>query len=185
MLHAPRGLAIVVVASLLVPCAACRSVSRAGNAMAGHAAAPSAIDGAYVRGAGTPSVPDPRDCNGNALDGRETDVRTSRDHCGACGAACRGSCVDGVCAPSPSAAPPPSTACTVDDDCTIARFDAAAATPCCTCNLVAITKSAASTLGCGSTSDAGAPLSMLCVLSCLQPSGVTARCTAGECRLSR
>ena len=43
-------------------------------------------------------APDYRDCNHNVLDGRETDVKTSNAHCGACDHPCeKGSCERGVC----------------------------------------------------------------------------------------
>ena len=38
------------------------------------------------------------DCDGNTTNGCETDLGTSRLHCGRCGAACLSSCIDGACA---------------------------------------------------------------------------------------
>lgn len=37
------------------------------------------------------------DCNDNAVDGRETNVKSSDSHCGRCGNGCEGSCNRGVC----------------------------------------------------------------------------------------
>ncbi len=39
------------------------------------------------------------DCNGDAADGCEIDTSTDVNHCGACGAACDGTCRDGICDP--------------------------------------------------------------------------------------
>jgi hypothetical protein len=87
--------ALVVLLWVLAPTiAACgAAVDNWTAAMAGHAATSKASS--FTRA----PPPDYRDCNGNLLDGRETDVSTSSANCGACGARCDGTCGAGVCSP--------------------------------------------------------------------------------------
>jgi hypothetical protein len=64
------------------------------------------------------------ECDGNAANGCEVDLRTNRAHCGACGRACAGTaaCVDGVCAGDAWVR---STGSTLDDRATRVTSDAA------------------------------------------------------------
>jgi hypothetical protein len=85
------GILICLLAATSTACA--KAVDNWADAMAGHAAV--SRSSSFERRA----PPDYRDCNGNVLDGQETDVRTSSAHCGACGARCDGTCDGGVCSP--------------------------------------------------------------------------------------
>ena len=169
-----------VIATLLPLVLACGSVDRATSAVAGHGATTTARDGSYVRGGGDVYVPDARDCNGNALDGRETDVRSSSQHCGGCHSPCAGECENGHCRRFIAA----TNRCHTDDDCTVARFDETSATPCCTCTLIAVSKASAASLDCRIPKNTDAGISSACVLSCLQPSNIAARCNDGGCVLT-
>jgi hypothetical protein len=149
--------------------------------VAGHAATTTARDGSYVRGRGDVYVPDARDCNGNPLDGRETDVRSSSQHCGECRSRCTGECKNGRCHRLVAV----TSRCQTDDDCTVARFDEQSATPCCTCTLVAVSKASPASLDCRIPKEADAGISNACVLSCSQPSNIAARCHDGACVLTQ
>ena len=60
------------------------SVNQAVAAAAGHAYS----EPRYIHSGGRLDLPDYRDCNDNALDGRETDVLSSDTHCGDCNRRC-------------------------------------------------------------------------------------------------
>lgn len=75
---------------------ACGGGSSFGSALAG----PHMGGGSEYQPRTRESVADaPRyqDCNDNALDGRETDVKSSDRHCSRCGNPCDGTCERGVC----------------------------------------------------------------------------------------
>jgi hypothetical protein len=87
--------ALILVALLLAACA--ETTSRWVNGMtAPHIG--SSIKAEPPSRERMTSLPDYQDCNHDALDGRETDVKSSDAHCGACGHACDGGhCERGVC----------------------------------------------------------------------------------------
>lgn len=89
------GAAILLVVTFL---AACGGTADLGAAIAGpHCASPTHVAEPPTRES-MAAAPDYRDCNHDALDGRETDVKTSDANCGACGHACNaGHCELGTC----------------------------------------------------------------------------------------
>ena len=95
------GSFVVVIVSL----AACGGAARWTQAMAGHASSAGPSDGSQTSATRVLDLPDKRDCNDNALDGLETDVRSNRKHCGSCDAWCWGRCLQGTCEFPPDAGP--------------------------------------------------------------------------------